>query len=57
LDQKAPWRQRGSFRVALAGSGLVASQLFDNTMIAAGLLEDARGMVKRMNELMEIAIP
>jgi len=38
-------------------AGLVASQLFDNAMIAAGLLEDARDMVKRMNELMEKAMP
>jgi molecular chaperone HtpG len=37
-------------------AGLVASQLFDNAMIAAGLLEDARDMVKRMNELMEKAM-
>lgn len=38
-------------------AALVASQLFDNAMIAAGLLEDARDMVKRMNQLMEKAMP
>jgi molecular chaperone HtpG len=38
-------------------AGLVASQLFDNALIAAGLLEDARDMVRRMNELMEKAMP
>ncbi|MFU8894367.1 MAG: molecular chaperone HtpG [Luteolibacter sp.] len=38
-------------------AGLVASQLFDNAMIAAGLLEDARDMVKRMIQLMEKVMP
>jgi len=38
-------------------AALVASQLFDNAMIAAGLLEDARDMVKRMTQLMENAMP
>ncbi len=35
---------------------LVAHQLFDNALIAAGLLEDARDTVARMNKLMERAI-
>lgn len=35
---------------------LVASQLFDNALISAGLLEDARDTVRRMNELMEKAM-
>ena len=35
---------------------LVAGQLFDNALIAAGLLEDARDTVKRMNALMEKAM-
>ncbi|MEP4076576.1 molecular chaperone HtpG [Haloferula sp.] len=35
---------------------LVAGQLLDNSLIAAGLLEDARDTVKRMNELMEKAM-
>jgi molecular chaperone HtpG len=35
---------------------LVARQLFDNALIAAGLLEDARETVKRMNTLMEKAM-
>jgi molecular chaperone HtpG len=35
---------------------LVARQLFDNALIAAGLLEDARETVKRMNVLMEKAM-
>jgi len=35
---------------------LVASQLFDNALIAAGLLDDARDTVKRMNALMEKAM-
>jgi hypothetical protein len=34
----------------------VAGQLLDNALIAAGLLEDARETVKRMNTLMEKAI-
>ncbi len=37
-------------------AGLVAHQLFDNALIAAGLLEDARDTVARMNKLMERAI-
>ena len=35
---------------------LVASQLLDNALIAAGLLDDARDTVKRMNALMEKAM-
>jgi TNF receptor-associated protein 1 len=35
---------------------LVARQLFDNSLIAAGLLEDARDTVTRMNQLMEKAL-
>jgi molecular chaperone HtpG len=35
---------------------LVALQLLDNALIAAGLLEDARDTVKRMNTLMEKAM-
>ena len=35
---------------------LVARQLFDNALIAAGLLEDARDTVRRMNTLMEKAM-
>ena len=35
---------------------LVAQQLLDNSLIAAGLLEDARDTIKRMNTLMEKAM-
>jgi len=35
---------------------LVARQLFDNALIAAGLLDDARDTVSRMNTLMEKAM-
>ena len=35
---------------------LVAMQLLDNSLIAAGLLEDARDTVSRMNKLMEKAM-
>jgi molecular chaperone HtpG len=35
---------------------MVASQLLDNALIAAGLLDDARDTVKRMNALMEKAM-
>jgi molecular chaperone HtpG len=35
---------------------LVSSQLLDNALISAGLLEDARDTVRRMNELMEKAM-
>ncbi len=35
---------------------LVARQLLDNALIAAGLLEDARDTVSRMNTLMEKAL-
>lgn len=34
----------------------VAEQLFDNARIAAGLLEDPRSMLKRLNELLEQAL-
>jgi TNF receptor-associated protein 1 len=37
-------------------AGLVASQMLDNALIAAGLLDDARDLVKRMNALMEKAM-
>ena len=30
----------------------VAQQLFDNALVAAGLLEDPRTMLNRLNELM-----
>ncbi len=35
---------------------MVASQMLDNALIAAGLLDDARDLVKRMNALMEKAM-
>ncbi len=35
---------------------LVASQLLDNALISAGLLEDARDTIRRMNALMEKAL-
>jgi molecular chaperone HtpG len=35
---------------------LVGSQLLDNSLISAGLLDDARDTVRRMNELMEKAM-
>jgi HSP90 family molecular chaperone len=31
---------------------LVAEQLFDNALISAGLLEDARSMLPRLNEIL-----
>jgi TNF receptor-associated protein 1 len=37
-------------------AALVASQMLDNALIAAGLLDDARDLVKRMNTLMEKAM-
>ncbi|MDB6079260.1 MAG: molecular chaperone Hsp90 [Akkermansiaceae bacterium] len=37
-------------------AGLVARQLLDNSLIAAGLLDDARDTISRMNTLMEKAI-
>ena len=37
-------------------AGLVANQLFDNALIAAGLLDDARDTITRMNTLMEKAL-
>jgi TNF receptor-associated protein 1 len=38
-------------------AGLVARQLLDNALMAAGLLEDARDTVGRMNAIMEQALP
>jgi len=35
---------------------LVAAQLLDNALISAGLLDDARGTIQRMNRLMEKAM-
>jgi TNF receptor-associated protein 1 len=35
---------------------LVAAQMLDNALISAGLLDDAREMIRRMNELMEKAM-
>jgi len=37
-------------------AGLVARQLLDNALMAAGLLEDSRDTVKRMNALMAKAL-
>ena len=37
-------------------AGLVSRQLLDNALIAAGLLDDARETVARMNRLMEKAM-
>ena len=34
----------------------VAEQLYDNARIAAGLLEDPRSMLKRLNEILEQAL-
>jgi molecular chaperone HtpG len=34
----------------------VAEQLYDNARIAAGLLEDPRTMLKRLNEILEQAL-
>eukprot|EP01090_Pellita_catalonica_P008048 TRINITY_DN186_c0_g1_i1.p1 TRINITY_DN186_c0_g1~~TRINITY_DN186_c0_g1_i1.p1 ORF type:complete len:681 (+),score=163.80 TRINITY_DN186_c0_g1_i1:181-2223(+) len=35
---------------------LVAQQLFDDALIAAGLLDDARGMLPRLNKILEAAV-
>ena len=35
---------------------LVAAQMLDNALISAGLLDDAREMIRRMNALMEKAM-
>jgi len=32
----------------------VANQIFDNALIAAGLLEDARGMLPRLNQILKV---
>jgi molecular chaperone HtpG len=37
-------------------AGKVAEQLYDNARIAAGLLEDPRTMLKRLNEILEQAL-
>jgi molecular chaperone HtpG len=47
-------RQLNQLRQTDAGlATLVAGQLFDNACVAAGLLEDPRQMVKRLNVLLE----
>jgi len=35
---------------------LVVEQLFDNALIAAGLLDDPRSMISRINDLMNTAL-
>jgi HSP90 family molecular chaperone len=35
----------------------VSRQLFDNAMVAAGLVEDPRAMLGRLNQLLERLIP
>jgi HSP90 family molecular chaperone len=35
---------------------IVAAQLLDNSLVAAGLMDDARTMLPRMNDLMEAAL-
>ncbi len=37
-------------------AGLVADQLYDNAMLSAGLLEDSKDMVNRLNTLLEKAM-
>ena len=37
-------------------SHLVAAQLLDNALVAAGLVEDARHMLPRLNEILLSAI-
>lgn len=37
-------------------ANLVAEQLFDNALVAAGLLDDIRGMVPRLNDLLTKAL-
>lgn len=34
-------------------AALLAEQLYDNSLVAAGLLEDSRSMLPRVNTLME----
>ena len=37
-------------------AGLVADQLYDNALLSAGLLEDSKDMVSRLNTLLERAM-
>ena len=37
-------------------AGKVAEQIFDSALVTAGMLEDPRTMIKRMNDLMEILL-
>jgi len=37
-------------------AGLVAEQVFDNALIAAGLVDDSRQMVPRLNSILEMAL-
>jgi len=34
----------------------VAEQVFDNALVSAGILEDPRSMVKRINSLLEVCM-
>ena len=35
---------------------MLAEQLYDNAMVSAGLMDDARSMVNRLNKLLERAL-
>ena len=37
-------------------ASLVAEQMFDNALITAGLMDDSRLMLPRLNKLMEMAL-
>ncbi len=55
INQRHPMMARlDKTRAADAGlAAKVAEQIFDNARVAAGLMDDPRTMVKRLNELME----
>ena len=50
-DDGAPRTRSATADAALAGE--VAEQIFDNALVAAGLLEDPRAMLARLNSLLE----
>ena len=44
------------FLITAALTSTLAAQIYDNAMIAAGLLEDGKDMVARMYRIMEDAL-
>lgn len=56
IMKKLYWLSRSPEAAAIQKSRLMTEQIFDNALIAAGLMDDARLMLARLNKLMESAL-